>query len=266
MHSFNAQTWCTVPQKCSCASGRRRIYQTFPLLFYPICNHLTSHFWRTGHHHLSSNLSPSLPSKILQSQCQCPSAIGTIWPLCSSNYTYCWIWRAFVCGGGDIYGNQLLQFLQHMWSLVKLDIGNLECLDNHLFDASHYCGTYSQHLVPKLTTLLLTAILDSINENRIASMIKSWWWTDDELHTVSHFKRVSIDLWGWALDVSMEKWLEHCHQEGLVWTLSWIVKPWIIYSSYVHISNTDIGGGGSSDIIAGGWSLVLLFNLMSLYF
>jgi len=169
-------------------------------------------------------------------------------------------------GGGDIYGNQLLQFLQHMWSLVKLDIGNLECLDNHLFDALHYCGTYSQHLVPKLTTLLLTAILDSINENRIASMIKSWWWTDDELHTVSHFERVSIDLWGWALDVSMEKWLEHCHQEGLVWTLSWIVKPWIIYSSYVHISNTDIGGGGSSDIIAGGWSLVLLFNLMSLYF
>ena len=117
--------------------------------------------------------------------------------------------------GVYIDGDQLLEFLSHMRSLVELDITLSVCLNDQLLDALCYRGTTDQHLVPKLKTLLLSEIPDHINDNGIASMIESRWWTDDAPRMVSRLERVVVGLEDRDIDARAREKLERCREEGL---------------------------------------------------
>jgi hypothetical protein len=115
----------------------------------------------------------------------------------------------------EIRPDELLQVLPHMQSLVELEVHFSQCIDDGLFNALCYRKTDSRHLVPKLKILNIRAFNDAINDNGIANMIESRWWTDDAPRMVSRFEIVILSIDGRKIDVWARERVEHCRREGL---------------------------------------------------
>jgi hypothetical protein len=102
-----------------------------------------------------------------------------------------------------------------MRSLAELEIMVSECLTDQLFDALCYREMDNQNLVPKLKTLLLSDIQVDVDDNRIASMIESRWWTDDAPRMVSRLERAAVHVQERNIDAKVRERLDHCRLEGL---------------------------------------------------
>jgi hypothetical protein len=111
--------------------------------------------------------------------------------------------------------DELLQVLPHMQSLVELEVQFSQCVNDSLFNALCYRKTDSRHLVPQLKILNIRASSDDIDDNGIANMIESRWWTDDAPHMVSRFEIVILSIDGRKIDVRARERVEHCRREGL---------------------------------------------------
>ncbi|KAJ6465127.1 hypothetical protein DFH09DRAFT_1487439 [Mycena vulgaris] len=70
--------------------------------------------------------------------------------------------------------------LQHTPSLISLYFRE-NPVDDAFFAALRYSDTDSVHLVPKLETLELVLVGEEFEESSFAEMLRSRWWSDDEL-------------------------------------------------------------------------------------
>jgi len=71
-----------------------------------------------------------------------------------------------------------------------------------------------QHLLPKLECLRIFEGWggDVVNDS-IASMVESWWWTDDAPHKVLYLKRVDLIYFTEIYDSRLREKLECCSRE-----------------------------------------------------
>jgi hypothetical protein len=113
------------------------------------------------------------------------------------------------------YPNELLEMLQNMPLLVKLDIELSGGFDDSIFNALHYRETASPHLVPMLKTL---HVYDHpvVDHRCIANMVESWWWTDDAACGVSRLESVHVAFAdGKKINQGVKKRLVRCLRQGL---------------------------------------------------
>jgi len=119
-----------------------------------------------------------------------------------------------------LYSDELLHFLPHMYSLVELEVELSWCIDDNLFDALYYRAMNGQHIVPQLKTLRIFGHTGGhIDDNGIANMIESRWWTDDAPRAVSRLQRVDVAFDDREIDAVVRERLERCRREGLDLTL-----------------------------------------------
>ncbi|KAJ7103008.1 hypothetical protein B0H15DRAFT_188312 [Mycena belliarum] len=74
--------------------------------------------------------------------------------------------------------------------LHAVDLKHLEliccpsCINNSLFVGLQYDASDPVHVAPKLETLILEFTDSDFDEDNLAAMIRSRWWTDDQLHAM----------------------------------------------------------------------------------
>jgi len=123
----------------------------------------------------------------------------------------------FICV--EIRSDELLLVLPHMPSLIelKIELTTFEGINGRLFDALRYRAMGGPHLLPNLKKLFICESSgDGIDDNSIANMIESRWWTDDVPREVMRIEDVYVRFDDRDIDVNVKERLEHCRQEGLI--------------------------------------------------
>ncbi|KAJ6622699.1 hypothetical protein B0H10DRAFT_876662 [Mycena sp. CBHHK59/15] len=81
-----------------------------------------------------------------------------------------------------IDSDELLSVLRCTPLLKSLElICCYDCVDDNLLDALRYRASDASHLTPRLDSLLLSEIENSFQESYLEDMIRSRWWSDEQL-------------------------------------------------------------------------------------
>ncbi|KAJ7103016.1 hypothetical protein B0H15DRAFT_188771 [Mycena belliarum] len=114
----------------------------------------------------------------------------------------------------------LLLYAVGLKHLKLIDCPN--CINDSLFVGLLYDASDPVHLAPKLETLVVESTDSDFDEDNLDVMIRSRWWTDDELHdmpeppAVARWKRLQFGMGDQHFSsYFIEHIVEHCRAQGL---------------------------------------------------
>ncbi|KAJ7292786.1 hypothetical protein C8J57DRAFT_6894 [Mycena rebaudengoi] len=84
----------------------------------------------------------------------------------------------------SLFAEEMPEILLHTPSLTELSFSD-DNIDDHFFAALQHVESDLVHLVPKLERLILIDVGKDFDESYFADMIRSRWWSDDELLAMS---------------------------------------------------------------------------------
>ncbi|KAJ6622716.1 hypothetical protein B0H10DRAFT_877768 [Mycena sp. CBHHK59/15] len=92
--------------------------------------------------------------------------------------------------------------LKHARSLTHLRLFRCDrCVDNSLLDALRYSDLQTEPLAPNLRSLRWHSVSDAFEEELLEAMIRSRWWTDQQLRALSPSRAPAVARWK-CVDVS----------------------------------------------------------------
>ncbi|KAJ7626613.1 hypothetical protein DFH06DRAFT_734994 [Mycena polygramma] len=92
----------------------------------------------------------------------------------------------------EMTSDDLLTILQHAPSLVELKMDHSAfCFDDSIVTGLLFTETDTIHLAPKLQTLSFLDIVKNFEEDMLDAMIRSRWWTDEQLRALPSVPHVS---------------------------------------------------------------------------